>query len=116
MLVLNFPSNPTAECVDLDFFQHVIDIAIKHDIWVVHDLAYADIAFYGYEAPSILQAKGAKDIAVKFFSLSISYNMPGRRVGFMMRKPNIGFRIGADKIVPRLRNVYPDSGCRNSGP
>ncbi len=83
MLVLNFPSNPTAECVDLDFFQHVIDIATENDIWVVHDLAYADIVYDGYEAPSILQAKGAKDIAVEFFSLSKSYNMPGWRVGFM---------------------------------
>ncbi len=83
MLVLNFPSNPTAECVDLAFFQQVIDIAKQHNIWVVHDLAYADIVYDGYEAPSILQAKGAKDIAVEFFSLSKSYNMPGWRVGFM---------------------------------
>jgi alanine-synthesizing transaminase len=87
MLVLNFPSNPTAECVDLDFFPHVIDITIEHDIWVVHDLAYADIVFDGYEAPSILQAEGAKDIAVEFFSLSKSYNMPGWRVGFMCGNP-----------------------------
>ncbi len=83
MLVLNFPSNPTAECVDLDFFQKVIDIAKEHKIWVIHDLAYADIVFDGYQAPSILQAKGARDIAVEFFSLSKSYNMPGWRVGFM---------------------------------
>ena len=83
MLVINFPANPTTECVDLDFFQRVIDIAKENDIWVVHDLAYADIVFDGYKAPSILQAKGAKDIAVEFFSLSKSYNMPGWRVGFM---------------------------------
>lgn len=87
MLVLNFPSNPTAECVDLAFFQRVIDIAKEHDIWVVHDLAYADIVFDGYQAPSILQAEGAKDIAVEFFSLSKSYNMPGWRVGFMCGNP-----------------------------
>ena len=87
MLVLNFPSNPTAECVDLAFFQRVIDIAKEHDIWVVHDLAYADIVFDGYQAPSILQADGAKDIAVEFFSLSKSYNMPGWRVGFMCGNP-----------------------------
>ncbi len=87
MLVLNFPSNPTAECVDLEFFQRVIDIAKEHDIWVVHDLAYADIVFDGYKAPSILQVEGAKDIAVEFFSLSKSYNMPGWRVGFMCGNP-----------------------------
>ncbi len=83
MLVLNYPSNPTTETVDLEFFQRVIDIAREHEIWVVHDLAYADIVFDGYVAPSILQIPGAKDIAVEFYSLSKSYNMPGWRVGFM---------------------------------
>ena len=83
MLVLNFPGNPTGQCVELDFFEKVIDIARQNNIWVVHDLAYADIAFDGYVAPSILQVKGADDIAVEFFSLSKSYNMPGWRVGFM---------------------------------
>ncbi len=83
MLVLNYPSNPTTETVDLAFFQRVIDIAREHEIWVVHDLAYADIVFDGYVAPSILQIPGAKDIAVEFYSLSKSYNMPGWRVGFM---------------------------------
>lgn len=83
VLVLNFPGNPTADCVELDFFEKVIAIAREHEIWVVHDLAYADIVFDGYVAPSILQVKGAVDIAVEFFSLSKSYNMPGWRVGFM---------------------------------
>jgi alanine-synthesizing transaminase len=83
MLVLNFPGNPTGQCVELDFFEKVIEIARQNNIWVVHDLAYADIAFDGYVAPSILQVKGAEDIAVEFFSLSKSYNMPGWRVGFM---------------------------------
>lgn len=83
MLVLNFPGNPTGQCVDLEFFEKVIDIARQNNIWVVHDLAYADIVFDGYMAPSILQVKGAEDIAVEFFSLSKSYNMPGWRVGFM---------------------------------
>ncbi|AUB82892.1 alanine transaminase [Candidatus Thiodictyon syntrophicum] len=83
MLVLNFPGNPTTQCVELDFFQRVIDIAGEHGIWVVHDLAYADIVFDGYQAPSILQVPGAKDISVEFFTLSKSYNMPGWRVGFM---------------------------------
>lgn len=82
LLVLNFPGNPTAQCVDLDFFEKVIAIAREHKIWVVQDIAYADIVFDGYQAPSILQVEGAKDIAVEFFSLSKSYNMPGWRVGF----------------------------------
>lgn len=83
MLVLNFPGNPTTQCVELDFFEKVVAIARENEIWVVHDLAYADIAFDGYVAPSILQVKGATDVAVEFFTLSKSYNMPGWRVGFM---------------------------------
>ncbi len=83
MLVLNFPGNPTTQCVDLGFFERVVEIATEHNIWVVHDLAYADIVFDGYKAPSILQVPGAENIAVEFFSLSKSYNMPGWRVGFM---------------------------------
>jgi alanine-synthesizing transaminase len=83
MLILNFPGNPTSECVELEFFEKIIAIAKEHKIWVVHDLAYADIAFDGYVAPSILEVEGAKEIAVEFFTLSKSYNMPGWRVGFM---------------------------------
>jgi len=83
MLILNFPGNPTSQCVELDFFEKIIAVAKEHNIWVVQDIAYADIVFDGYKAPSILQVKGAKDIAVEFFSLSKSYNMPGWRVGFM---------------------------------
>ena len=103
MLVLNFPGNPTTQCVELDFFQQVIDIAREHDIWVVHDLAYADIVFDGYTAPSILQIPGAKEIAVEFFSLSKSYNMPGWRVGFM---------CGNRKLVAALARMksYLDYG------
>ncbi|MCG6968369.1 MAG: alanine transaminase [Gammaproteobacteria bacterium] len=83
MLILNFPGNPTTQCVELDFFKEVIAIAREHEIWVIHDIAYADIVFDGYEPPSILQVPGAKEVAVEFFSLSKSYNMPGWRVGFM---------------------------------
>ena len=89
MLVLNFPSNPTADCVELDFFEQVVEIARQNEIWVVHDLAYADIVFDGYQAPSILQAKGAKDVAIECFSLSKSYSMPGWRVGFMCGNPDL---------------------------
>jgi alanine-synthesizing transaminase len=84
MIVLGFPSNPTAQCVELEFFERVIALARKHDIFVVHDLAYADIVFDGWKAPSIMQVKGAKDIAVEFFTLSKSYNMAGWRIGFMV--------------------------------
>jgi alanine-synthesizing transaminase len=82
MLVLNFPSNPTTHCVELDFYQRVVAIAREHSIWVVQDLAYADLCYDGYVAPSILQVEGARDVAVEFFSMSKSYNMPGWRVGF----------------------------------
>ena len=83
MLVLNFPGNPTTQCVELEFFERVVEIAREHNIWVIHDLAYADLVFDGYTAPSILQVPGAETIAVEFYSLSKSYNMPGWRVGFM---------------------------------
>ncbi|MDQ7017482.1 MAG: alanine transaminase [Gammaproteobacteria bacterium] len=83
MLVLNFPGNPTAQCVELEFFEKVVAIAREHEIWVVQDIAYAEIAFDGYKAPSILQVPGAKEVAVEFYSLSKTYNMPGWRVGFM---------------------------------
>ncbi len=83
MLILNFPGNPTTQCVELDFFEKIIAVAKEHNIWVVQDIAYADIVFDGYISPSILQVEGAKDIAVEFFSMSKSYNMPGWRVGFM---------------------------------
>src|SRR2546422_6596465 len=84
MLVLGFPSNPTAQCVDLAFFERVIAIAKEHDILVVHDLAYADIVFDGYRAPSIMQVPGARDGAVEFFPMSKRYNMAGWRIGFMV--------------------------------
>ncbi len=83
MLILNFPGNPTGQVVDLEFFERVIKIAKEHQIWVIHDIAYGEICFDGYKAPSILQVPGAKDIAVEFYSLSKTYNMPGWRVGFM---------------------------------
>ena len=82
MLVLNFPGNPSTECVELDFFEKIVAFAKEHEIWVIQDLAYADICFDGYQAPSILQVQGAKDVAVEFYTLSKSYNMPGWRVGF----------------------------------
>ncbi len=82
MLIINFPHNPTTEVVSLDFFQKIVDFARENDIMVVHDLAYADIVFDGYKAPSFLQVPGAKEVGVEFYTLSKSYNMPGWRVGF----------------------------------
>ena len=84
MLVIGFPSNPTAQCVDLDFFERIVALARQHNILVVHDLAYADIVFDSYKAPSIMQVPGARDVAVEFFTMSKSYNMAGWRIGFMV--------------------------------
>ena len=97
VLVINFPGNPTTECVDLEFFEKVIKMAKEHSIWVVQDLAYADITFDGYKAPSILQVPGAKDIAVEFFTMSKSYNMPGWRIGFCVGNPTLVGALGRIK-------------------
>ncbi|MBC6414102.1 MAG: alanine transaminase [Chromatiales bacterium] len=83
LLILNFPCNPTTQCVTIDFFEKVVAIAREHNIWVVNDIAYAEIVFDGYQAPSLLQVPEAKEIGVEFYSLSKTYNMPGWRVGFM---------------------------------
>lgn len=84
LLFLSYPHNPTTEVVDLDFFQKIVDFAKENDLWVIHDLAYADLVFDDYKAPSFLQATGAKDVGVEFYTLSKSYSMPGWRVGFCM--------------------------------
>ncbi|MBI5696814.1 MAG: aminotransferase class I/II-fold pyridoxal phosphate-dependent enzyme, partial [Nitrospirae bacterium] len=89
MLIISFPNNPTTAVVDVDFFEKVVAFAKEHNIIVVHDLAYADLVFDGYKAPSFLQVPGAKDVGVEFFSLSKSYNMPGWRVGFCCGNPEI---------------------------
>jgi alanine-synthesizing transaminase len=97
MLILNFPGNPTTQCVDLDFFKRAVDICRENQMWLVHDLAYADIVFDGYRAPSVLEVPGAKDLAVEFFTLSKSYNMPGWRVGFMCGNPTLVAALGRIK-------------------
>ncbi len=89
MIIVNFPGNPTTQCVDLPFFEKLLGIAREHGIYVVHDLAYADIVFDGYKAPSILQVPGAKEIAVEFFTMSKSYNMAGWRIGYMVGNPDL---------------------------
>jgi alanine-synthesizing transaminase len=88
-LIVNFPSNPTTECVDLPFLARLVELAREYGFHLIHDLAYADIAFDGYKPPSVLQVPGAKDVAVEFFTLSKSYNMPGWRVGFMVGNPKL---------------------------
>ncbi|WP_027350757.1 alanine transaminase [Halotalea alkalilenta] len=89
MMILGFPSNPTAQCVELDFFERVVALAKQYGVLVVHDLAYADIVYDGWQAPSIMQVEGAKEIAVEFFTLSKSYNMAGWRIGFMVGNPEL---------------------------
>ena len=103
MIIANFPSNPTTKCVDINFLKELVRIAKKYNIYLVHDIAYADIVFDGYRAPSILQVDGAKDIAVEFYTLSKSYNMPGWRIGFM---------CGNSKLVDALSRIksYMDNG------
>lgn len=102
-LVLNFPANPSTHCVDYSFFEQVVALAKKHGIWIIHDLAYADIAFDGYKAPSILQVPGAINIAIETYSMSKSYNMPGWRVGFA---------CGNEELVAALTRIksYLDYG------
>jgi alanine-synthesizing transaminase len=87
MLIISYPHNPTTEVVALDFFQKVVDFAKENDILVIHDFAYADLVFDGYQAPSLLQARGAKDVGVEFFSLSKSYSIAGWRIGFCCGNP-----------------------------
>ena len=97
MLILNFPANPTTQCVDLSFFERVVALCREFSIYLVHDLAYADIVFDGYRAPSIFEVPGAKEIAVEFFTLSKSYNMPGWRVGFMVGNRELVGALGRIK-------------------
>lgn len=103
MMILGFPSNPTAQCVDLEFLAKVVALGKRYGIWVVHDLAYADICFDGYKAPSIMQVPGAKDVAVEFFTMSKSYNMAGWRLGYM---------VGNKDLVHALARIksYHDYG------
>jgi alanine-synthesizing transaminase len=100
MLILSFPHNPTTRVVHLDFFQQVVDFAIENKLIIIHDLAYADLVFDGYQAPSFLQIPGAKEVGVEFFSLSKSYSMPGWRVGFCVGNAQL---IGA---LTRLKSYF----------
>lgn len=102
-IVISFPANPSTHCVDYAFFEQMVALGKRHSIWLIHDLAYADIVFDGYKAPSILQVPGAIDIAIETYSLSKSYNMPGWRVGFA---------CGNEELVAALTRIksYLDYG------
>jgi len=97
LLIVSFPSNPTAQCVELPFFEKLIALAREYGIWVVHDLAYADICFDGWKAPSIMQVPGAREVAVEFFTMSKSYNMAGWRVGFMVGNKDLVYALSRIK-------------------
>ncbi len=103
LLILSFPHNPTTETVDLDFFQKIVDFAHEHQMMVIHDFAYADLVYDDYQAPSLLQARGARDVGVEFFSMSKSYSMAGWRVGFC---------VGNRETIFALRRIksYLDYG------
>ncbi|MDX8391554.1 MAG: alanine transaminase [Mariprofundaceae bacterium] len=103
IIIVNFPSNPTAQVVDLDFYVKLVAFARENRLIVVSDIAYAEIVFDDYKCPSIMQVPGAKDVAVEFYSLSKTYNMPGWRMGFM---------VGNKEIVAALAKIksYLDYG------
>ncbi len=100
MLIINFPSNPTTQVVDLSFFERIVELAREHDLMVIHDLAYADLCFDEYEAPSFLQVPGAREVGVECYTLSKAYNMPGWRIGFVCGNPEM---VAA---LARLKSYY----------
>ncbi len=104
VILLSFPHNPTTACVDLEFMERLVRFAQEHEVILVHDFAYADIAFDGYTPPSILQVPGAKDVAVELYTMTKSFSMAGWR---------IGFTVGNADIVAALTNLksYLDYGA-----
>jgi alanine-synthesizing transaminase len=103
VLIISFPHNPTTEVVDLEFFRRIVEFAKENELLIVHDLAYADLVYDGYRAPSILQVPGAMDVAVELYSMSKGYSMPGWRVGFV---------VGNRQMVSALTRIksYLDYG------
>ena len=104
ILILSFPHNPTTVCVDIGFFEKLVAFAKEYNLILIHDFAYADLGFDGYQPPSMLEVPGAKDVGVELFSLSKSYSMPGWR---------IGFAVGNHQIIEALRRIksYLDYGA-----
>ncbi|WP_029520286.1 aminotransferase class I/II-fold pyridoxal phosphate-dependent enzyme [Persephonella sp. IF05-L8] len=93
VLILNFPNNPTTMTVDIEFFKEIVKFAREKNLWIIHDFAYADLCFDGYQAPSILQVEGAKDIAVETYSLTKGFSMAGWRVGFVLGNPTLIYNL-----------------------
>ena len=114
-MVVSFPSNPTAQVCDLDFYRDLIAFAKKHHLWVLSDLAYAEIYFDGNPPPSILQVDGARDVAVEFTSLSKTYAMPGWRMGFAVGNTAPDRRADPHQVLPRLRRLHPGPGRGGGG-
>ena len=113
VIVLSFPHNPTTATVDLDFMERVVAFAREHEVVVVHDFAYADLAFDGYEPPSILQVPGADEVAVELYTLTKSFSMAGWRVGFLCGNARLVGALGAAQVVARLRHVPADPDRRD---
>ena len=115
VIVMSFPHNPTTTCVDLDFMQQVVDFAREHEVVVVHDNAYAEIGFDGYVPPSILQAEGAKEVAVELYSMTKSFSMAGWRVAFLAGNREVVAALDQAQELPRLRHLpaHPDRGHRD---
>ena len=113
VIVLSFPHNPTTTCVDLSFMQRVVDFAREKEVVLVHDNAYADLGFDGYRPPSILQAEGAKEVAVELYSMTKSFSMAGWRVAFMLGNPEVVAALAKLKSLPRLRHLPADPDRRH---
>jgi len=114
LLILNFPHNPTTEVVTIDFFYKIVEFAREHGMMVVHDLAYADITFDGYEPPSFLQVPGAIELGVEFFSMSKSYNMAGWRVGFASATARSSTPSGASRATSTTACFSPSRSRRST--
>ena len=116
VLVISFPHNPTGACVDLPFMQRVVDFCREHEMIVVHDFAYADVGFDGYQPPSILQAEGAKECAVELYSMTKSFSMAGWRSAFLLGNAEVVQALGQAEELPRLRHVPARADRRHGHP
>ena len=110
MVLLNFPANPTTQCVELEFFERIVAMAREYDLWIVQDLAYADLVFDGYRAPSILQVPGARDVAVECFSHVQELQHAGLADRLHVRQRDADRRARADEVLSRLRHVHAGAG------
>ncbi len=116
VIVLSFPHNPTTKCVDLAFMQRMVDFAREKNVILVHDNAYAELGFDGYEPPSIMQAEGAKECAVELYSMTKAFSMAGWRMAFLVGNPEVVRRIHQAEELPGLRHVPTDPDRRHGHP